>query len=227
MHIFTSEDWKNLSEDLNSAGGRIDERFSGIALSDIEFHLWIPSGNSGRIGRILSYLDLSFRWSLSIANEISSGREWHSEPSGTLHPFPLFSAGGGLRLETSEAGSFRAKLKAANDVAVQCLAVPSLVVTLFVGLTGIELLAPDSTTPPAPPACERVVSQLGGSERWLRPFREASPGGYTMRAICVQENGEGFYFEWGMERRMTAGDSSHVHDVQVLMFRDLSQRPDQ
>ncbi|MEV6543398.1 hypothetical protein [Streptomyces sp. NPDC051665] len=217
MEIFHEDDWKTLSDNVKDVGEDLRRRFPDITLQDIEFQVWVPSGNVGRIGSVLTYLDVSFRWAISIANEISApGGDGGNVPE--RHPLPITPGGGGLRILDASVGSpFRSKMKAANDAATRCLALPHYVLAIFVSLTGAHLLAPQEQAPPAlPPGCERVMAQLPAPDALLKAFRDAGPGGYTVRATCTEK---GFFIQWGMERKATSNDLAQVRDVQLLRYK--------
>ncbi|WP_327666903.1 hypothetical protein OHN37_16305 [Streptomyces sp. NBC_00485] len=220
MEIFHEDDWKSLSDNVRNMGDELSRRFPGITLSDIEFQVWIPSGNIGRIGSVLTYLDVSFRWAISIANEISAAGG-NSSDLMERHPLPISAYGGGLRLQDVGLNSpFWAKMKAANDAATRCLAVPHYLLAIFVSLTGVHQLAShENTPPPPPPSCERVLAQLPGTDALLKSFRDAGPGGYSLRITCRDKNGTDMSIDWGMERKATSNDLAQVRDVQLLRYK--------
>ncbi|WP_329299193.1 hypothetical protein OG410_12525 [Streptomyces sp. NBC_00659] len=215
MHIFV--EWKEeVAALLRNGDGGMKERFRGVKFDDVEFQVWIPSGNAGQIGSVLKYLDVSFRWSLSIASEFSQAGEHQEWKGSSLHPFPVCLTGGGLRIVEANAGSFWSKLKASYDATSQGTRDLAAIVALFGALTGIHPLAPDQPPAPPPVGCEQLTLPSIESDVF-NPFREAGPGGYTVRVVCTPSDGKPFYLEWSMERKPIVDDTAHVHAVQVLM----------
>ncbi|MFC8661921.1 hypothetical protein [Streptomyces sp. NPDC057199] len=223
MQVFGHEEWKEITAALGEEVGDLRRRLKGAKFDDIEFQVWIASGNVGQIGSVLKYLDVNFRWSLSIVDEIPLEKGHQEWRGSSLHPFPIYLTGGGLRITDTRVGSFWSKMKVSYDAASQGVRDIAAVLAIFQFLTGYPVLTPDQPHAPPLEGCERVILPITQSEALIKPFREAGPGGYTVRAICTPQNGERFYFEWTMDRRPVVDDTSHVHAVQLLLNQSLPQ----
>lgn len=220
MQIFM--EWKEVTAALQNSDPTLRKKLRGLKFDDVEFEVWIPSGNAGQIGSVLKYLDVSFRWSLSITDEYSHRGEHQEWQGSSLHPFPVSLTGGGLRVVDADAGSFWSKMKASYDAASQGTRDIASILTIFYALTGVHPLASDRPPTPPPDGCERIMLSIIESDAF-KPFREAGPGGYTVRATCTPRDGNPFYFEWTMERRLRVDDTSHVHTVQLLMSQSRTR----